>query len=68
MTESLLLLQVRPIKLDSNGILFSSVLIMYFVLSCWNPDETGVLPEKVLDCMQTGTNSASEWNYFTVQV
>lgn len=27
---------------------------MCFALSCWNPDETGVLPEKVLDCMQTG--------------
>lgn len=68
MTESLLLLQVRPIKPELNGILFSSVLIMYFALSCWNPDETGVLPEKVLDCMQTGTNAASEWNYFTMQV
>lgn len=60
MTESLLLLQVRHIFLKSNVILFTSVVIMSFALSCRNPDETRVLPEEVLDCVQTGTNSHSQ--------
>lgn len=37
-------------------VLYNCLFIVPFVLSCRDPDEAGVLPKEVLDCMQTGWN------------